>query len=64
MSETYTVTVMAETLRALRVKVEGLGITPWLPKSRVAIPDGVKRGDRLELEIPNWIIRSEIGEPD
>ena len=60
----YKVTVLAHTARAVRVKVDGLGIRPWLPRMKVALPETVHRGEQLTLAIPRWIIRNEIGEPD
>lgn len=60
----YTVTFMAETRLAVRVKVDDLKIIVWLPKSKVDVPEGLNQGDTFEVDIPKWIIRNEIGEPD
>lgn len=60
----YTVTILATTPRAVKTKIHDVGVVTWLPRSRVEIPEGVRYGDELELEIPNWIIHNALGEPD
>jgi hypothetical protein len=61
---TYTITVKATTGRAVLARVEPLGIEMWIPRSRVDLPADVDRGDELDVDIPGWLIRSEIGQPD
>lgn len=59
----YTIKVKAATSRAVQAKIDGLGITVWLPRSQVVMPEQVRPGDVLEVEIPAWLIRNEIGQP-
>lgn len=59
----YRVKVLADSGKAVRVQVLGMGIRPWLPRSKVKLPDKVKCGDEIELHIPQWLIKNEIGEP-
>jgi hypothetical protein len=61
---TYIVQVKATTGRAVLCRIEDTGIQMWIPRSQVEFPDNVERGDELDLEIPGWLIRSEIGQPD
>lgn len=60
----YTVKAEADSGRAVLVRIVGLGVKTWLPRSRVVLPEDVHAGDQFEVDIPNWIIRNEIGEPD
>lgn len=61
---TYSVLVKATTTRAVLVSIMDTGIQMWVPRSQVEFPADVARGDELDVEIPGWIIRSEIGAPD
>ena len=63
-SRTYSVQVKATTTPAVLARVEPLGIDMWIPRSQVEFPANVERGDELDVIIPGWLIRSEIGEPD
>ncbi|MBI9081734.1 MAG: hypothetical protein JEY79_18585 [Pseudodesulfovibrio sp.] len=59
----YTVKIEAETKQAVLVQIVGMGIKPWLPRSKVTFPAGIKNGDVIEVQIPGWLIKNEIGEP-
>lgn len=61
---TYSVKVKATTSRAVLCRIEDTGIQMWIPRSQVEFPTDVERGDELDVIIPGWLIRSEIGEPD
>lgn len=61
---TYTITVKATTTMSVLARVEPLGIEMWIPRSQVDLPADVERGDKLDVDIPGWLIRSEIGQPD
>jgi hypothetical protein len=61
---TYSVLVKATTTRAVLISIVDTGIQMWVPRSQVVFPAGVERGDELDVIIPGWLIRSEIGEPD
>jgi hypothetical protein len=61
---TYTIQVKATTTMSVLARVEPLGIEMWIPRSQVDLPADVERGDTLDVDIPGWLIRSEIGQPD
>jgi hypothetical protein len=59
----YTVKIEAESKQAVLVQVVGMGIKTWLPRSEVTFPEKIKKRDVIEVEIPNWLIENEFGEP-
>ena len=59
----YTVKIKAETRDAVLVQIIGMGIETWLPRSKVTFPEKIERGGVIEIQIPNWLIKNEIGEP-
>ncbi|AMK09621.1 hypothetical protein [Pseudodesulfovibrio indicus] len=61
---TRRVEVMATTTEAVLVRIENPGIKTWLPRSQVKFPDGVVRGDVLDVDIPAWLLSNAYGTPD
>lgn len=63
----YTVTVKAQTPKAVKVVGDGLPGGIWLPRSQVNIPETANRNDVLTLHIPAWLIKQQfswVGDPD
>lgn len=67
MSGERRVTIRKLTPKAVKVEVYGLPGDLWLPRSAVSVPASARRGDRLFLSIPGWILDRHygwVGDPD
>jgi len=57
----YTVEVKAQTDKGVLVKIIGMGIETWLPRSRVSFPDKMERGQSVSVIIPSWLMQRAMG---